>query len=82
MKEFAPFNCEHCGSKMVKRKSSYGEFFGCGEYPKCKGIADLAGEFQPLKKEGKKNAPWNKKKKTKKLVKKAKKSKKGKKSAD
>ncbi len=60
VKEYAAFACEHCGGKMVKRKSSYGQFFGCNSYPACKGIADLNGEFQPLKKEGKKKS-WGKK---------------------
>lgn len=61
VKEFAPFNCEHCDSKMVKRKSGYGEFYGCDSYPKCRGIASLEGEFQPLKKKGEKKS-WKGKK--------------------
>lgn len=73
IKEYASFMCEHCGGKMVKRKSTFGEFFGCDSYPTCKGIADLTGKFQPLKKEGKKSASWNKKKKTPKTAKKTKK---------
>jgi DNA topoisomerase-1 len=28
--------CPLCGSKMVLRKSRFGEFEGCGDYPKCK----------------------------------------------
>lgn len=68
IKEYAPFNCEHCDSKMVKRKSQFGEFWGCSEYPACKGIADLNGQFQPLKKGGKKKN-WGKKKKGKKAKK-------------
>lgn len=27
--------CPKCGSKLVKRKSKYGEFIGCSAYPKC-----------------------------------------------
>ena len=73
VKEYAPFMCEHCGGQMVKRNSSYGEFFGCGSYPACKGIADLTGQFQPLKKDGKKKS-WGKKKGKKKSAKKGKKS--------
>lgn len=49
-KEYASFECEKCGSKMVKRKSSYGDFFGCEKFPTCKSISDLAGVFQPDKK--------------------------------
>lgn len=54
--EYASFNCEKCGSKMIKRKSQYGEFYGCSGYPKCKTTANLDGEF---KKPGKKK--WSKK---------------------
>lgn len=61
VKEYAAFSCEYCKSKMVKRKSKYGEFYGCESYPTCKGIADMEGEFQPLKKGGK--SKWGKKKK-------------------
>ena len=28
--------CPLCGGKLVKRKSIYGEFYGCSNYPKCK----------------------------------------------
>jgi len=63
VKEYADFNCEYCDSKMVKRKSKFGEFFGCDSYPKCTGIANAAGEFQPLKKEGQKKKSWKGKKK-------------------
>ena len=28
--------CELCGSKLVRRKSKYGEFYGCIKYPSCK----------------------------------------------
>ena len=30
--------CPKCGSKMVSRKSKFGPFYGCGNYPKCKHI--------------------------------------------
>ena len=59
VKEYAAFNCEYCDSKMVKRKSKFGQFYGCAKYPACKGIANELGEFQPLKKESKKK--WGKK---------------------
>ena len=66
VKEYADFNCEYCDSKMVLRKSKYGEFFGCDAYPTCTGISDLTGQFQPLKKAKKgtkKKAKKGKKKK-------------------
>lgn len=73
VKEYAPFNCEYCDSQMVKRTSKFGEFFGCNSYPTCTGIANLTGEFQPLKKKGEKKS-WKGKKGKKKSVKKGKKS--------
>lgn len=33
--------CPECGSKMILRKSAYGEFWGCSKYPKCKGIVQI-----------------------------------------
>lgn len=36
--------CPNCGSKMVLRKSMYGQFLGCGAYPKCKTIVQLPGK--------------------------------------
>ena len=27
--------CPYCGSKVVKRKGPYGEFWGCSKYPEC-----------------------------------------------
>ncbi len=35
-KEIPP--CENCGKPMVKRRSRYGEFYGCSGYPDCKTI--------------------------------------------
>ncbi|MHA2279481.1 MAG: type I DNA topoisomerase [Promethearchaeota archaeon] len=49
-KEYAPFVCELCSSKMVKRKSKYGEFYGCETYPSCYAVADLVGTFKKSKK--------------------------------
>ncbi len=69
-KEYASFNCELCDAKMVKRKSRYGEFYGCEGYPSCRAISDLDGTFQEIKDPKKKYA---KKKYTKKGKKKAKK---------
>lgn len=57
-KEYADFKCKKCGSKMVKRKSKYGDFFGCEKFPYCKATADTEGVFkEPSKKK------WGKKKK-------------------
>ncbi|MDQ6418365.1 topoisomerase DNA-binding C4 zinc finger domain-containing protein [Paenibacillus sp. LHD-117] len=30
--------CPRCGNKMVLRKSSKGESYGCTSYPKCRNI--------------------------------------------
>jgi hypothetical protein len=30
-------NCPKCGSRMVRRSSNYGSFYGCSRYPYCKG---------------------------------------------
>jgi len=74
-KEYAPFTCQHCNSKMVKRVSKYGEFWGCASYPECRGIADIDGTFKPLtkgkKKSFKKSTKKSKKKESKKPTKKA-----------
>lgn len=29
--------CPKCGSEMVKRKGMYGEFYGCSNFPRCRG---------------------------------------------
>ena len=31
--------CKYCGAKKVKRQGKFGEFWGCSNYPKCKGRA-------------------------------------------
>lgn len=33
--------CPDCGSAMVRRKSQYGEFWGCSSYPGCKTIVKI-----------------------------------------
>ncbi len=38
--ENAP-DCPVCGKKMVLRKSVYGSFWGCQDYPKCKGVKKI-----------------------------------------
>lgn len=35
--------CPDCGGEMTPRKSSYGTFWGCKNYPKCKGTRDSMG---------------------------------------
>ena len=44
-KEYVEFACPKCDSKMIKRKSKYGEFAGCSKFPKCKVICDLDGNL-------------------------------------
>lgn len=34
--------CPRCGGKLVRRQSSYGPFFGCSNYPKCKFTSDIS----------------------------------------
>ena len=33
--------CPKCGAEMVKRKGKYGEFYGCSNYPTCRGTRKL-----------------------------------------
>ena len=33
--------CPKCGAEMVKRKGMYGEFYGCSEFPKCRGTRKI-----------------------------------------
>ena len=35
--------CPVCDGPMVSRKSSYGVFWGCKDYPNCKGTRDSQG---------------------------------------
>ncbi len=53
--EYLDFKCKKCGSKMVKRKSKFGEFGGCQDFPKCRATADLEGNFKEAKKKWKKS---------------------------
>ncbi len=43
--------CEKCGSEMQKKKSKFGEFYGCSDYPKCKNIKSINGDKEDDKKE-------------------------------
>ena len=40
--------CPNCGSDLVKRKSKYGEFIACGNYPTCKYIKKEQKESKVL----------------------------------
>lgn len=33
--------CPKCGAEMVKRKSMYGEFYGCSNFPRCRGTKKI-----------------------------------------
>lgn len=33
--------CPECGKAMVRREGRYGPFYGCQDYPKCKGITNV-----------------------------------------
>ena len=35
--------CPDCGGPMVSRKSAHGCFWGCKDFPKCKGTRDSEG---------------------------------------
>lgn len=37
-KQYSKIKCPDCNSPMIKRTSSFGEFYGCSKYPNCKGI--------------------------------------------
>lgn len=34
-------NCPHCGSKMLKRSGKRGQFWGCSQFPRCKGTRNI-----------------------------------------
>lgn len=35
--------CPECNCKMISRKGQYGTFWGCSQYPKCRGTRDSMG---------------------------------------
>lgn len=41
-------SCPKCGSEMKPRKSRYGIFLGCSNYPECKGIINIPKKGEPL----------------------------------
>lgn len=40
--------CPNCGGKIIERKSKYGTFFGCSNYPHCRFIATMNQETGKL----------------------------------
>lgn len=43
--------CPECGGPMVSRKSKHGIFWGCKEYPLCRGTRDNMGRSKQEKNE-------------------------------
>lgn len=33
--------CPKCGSEMIERSGMYGKFFGCKNFPRCKGSRNI-----------------------------------------
>jgi DNA topoisomerase-1 len=58
-------DCPKCSSKMVLRKSKFGEFYGCAKYPECRSMRDKEGKVIEPKNTGKtfKKKFWKNKKK-------------------
>jgi len=44
--------CAECGAKMVLRESKYGPFYGCTQYPQCKGAHGAHPDGKPKGKPG------------------------------
>jgi DNA topoisomerase-1 len=42
--ELTDVPCPKCGKPMVKRSGRFGPFLGCSDYPRCRGIKNLAEE--------------------------------------
>lgn len=59
----AEFKCSKCGKSVYRRKSQYGEFWGCSGYPSCKTIFDDNGDVISTKKSSKKTSRKYKKRK-------------------
>lgn len=36
--------CPKCGKRMIPRLSTFGKFWGCVDYPKCKGSRNSLGD--------------------------------------
>lgn len=55
--------CQLCASKMILRKSKFGEFYGCEKFPKCRGMRNAdKTPIEPKTSSGPKKF-WNKYKK-------------------
>lgn len=48
--ELTEHKCDDCDSFLAKRRSKFGEFLGCSNYPDCKSIYDLDDDGKPVKK--------------------------------
>jgi len=42
-KPYENLKCPNCNSSMISRKGPYGVFWGCDNYPECKGTRDSQG---------------------------------------
>jgi hypothetical protein len=49
----SPSQCPICGSQLVTRHGKFGSFYGCSQYPQCKGIRKL--DRQPAMNEALRN---------------------------
>lgn len=47
--------CPECSGEMVSRKGQYGVFWGCKDYPNCKGTRDNLGRSKADREEEKEN---------------------------
>lgn len=62
-KVYCKESCPNCSSKMVLRKSKFGEFYGCEKYPSCKGMRNSEGEeIKPKSNDGNSKRRFFKKK--------------------
>lgn len=75
-KEYGNDPCPDCGSQMIKRQSKFGFFYGCSNFPECRGMRDEHGQTiekkkKTFKKRSKKTAKKTAKKTSKKRTKKS-----------
>mgnify|MGYP001616752900 CR=1 FL=1 len=40
---YESLKCPNCGGEMISRKGKFGTFWGCKDYPNCKGTRDSQG---------------------------------------
>lgn len=43
----SPPLCPECNIPMTKRSSQFGPFWGCSQYPQCRGMRSLSGKARP-----------------------------------